>query len=325
MCRFIGRGERMNTVISAGTSALTSFAELRRRALGLGPKRVGVVLADDDVALAAASDAMLKGLAIPVLIGDRNRIRVHAESLDLIELADRAEYVSSGHDAAHAARIAVGLAREGAVDILMKGHLRTDELLHPILDKQSGLRTGHLLCDIAICEFPDINGSRLLGLSDGGINVAPTFDQKRQIILAAIDVLHCLGIAQPKIAVMSALEVVIDSMPSTKDAQALTQLAATGAFGDADVYGPMALDNALFEWAARAKGITHPVAGHADCLVMPNIEAGNMLAKSVIFLAGWRFAHVVDGAAVPLLIPSRVESAQDKVNSIALGVLYAAH
>jgi phosphate butyryltransferase len=324
MCRYIGRGERMNTVISAGTGALTTFAELRRRARALGPKRVGVVLADDDVALAAASDAMLQGLAIPVLIGDRNRIRVHAESLDLSELAERAEYVSSGHDATHAAQTAVGLAREGAVDILMKGHLRTDELLHPVLDKQCGLRTGRLLCDVAICEFPDINGSRLVGLSDGGINVAPTLDQKRQIILAAIDVLHCLGIHQPKIAVMSALEVVIDAMPSTKDAQALTQLAATGAFGDADVYGPLALDNALFEWAAHAKGITHPVAGHADFLVMPNVEAGNLLAKSVLFLAGWRFAHVVAGASVPLLIPSRVESAQAKVNSIALGVLYAA-
>jgi phosphate butyryltransferase len=313
----------MTTVASIATGALTSFAELRRRARQHGPKRVGVVLADDDVALAASSDAMLQGFAHPVLIGDQNRIRVHAESLDLIELAERADYVSSAHDAAHAAQTAVGLAREGAVDILMKGHLRTDELLHPILDKQSGLRTGHLLCDIAICEFPDVNGPRLVGLSDGGINVAPSLDQKRQIILAAIDMLHCLGIAQPKIAVMSALEVVIDAMPSTQEARALTQLAATGAFGEADVYGPLALDNALFEWAAHAKGITHPVAGHADCLVMPNIEAGNLLAKSVIFLAGWRFAHVVVGATVPLLIPSRVESAQAKVNSISLGVLYA--
>jgi phosphate butyryltransferase len=314
----------MNPVAPAATGALTTFAELRRRARGLGPKRVGVVLADDDVALAAASDAMLQGIAVPVLIGDENRICGHAESLGLIELAERAEFVSSAHDAAHATQTAVRLAREGVVDILMKGHLRTDELLHPILDKQNGLRTGHLLCDIAICEFPDINGSRLVGLSDGGINVAPTLDQKRQIILAAIDVLHCLGIAQPKIAIMSAVEIVTDAMPSTQEARALTQLAATGAFGEADVYGPLALDNALFEWAARAKGITHPVAGHADFLVMPNIEAGNMLAKSVIFLAGWRFAHVVAGAAVPLLIPSRVESAHDKVNSIALGVLYAA-
>jgi phosphate butyryltransferase len=314
----------MTTATPAATAALTTFAEIRARARELGPKRVGVVLADDDVALAAASDALLEGIAEPVLIGDANRIRVHAESLGLVELAARAEYVVSDNNAAHAARVAVDLAREGAIDILMKGHLRTDELLHPILDKQNGLRTGHLLCDVAVCEFPGVNGPRLVGLSDGGINVSPTFDQKRQIILAAIDVLRCLGIAQPKIAVMSALEVVIDAMPSTKEARALAQLAATGAFGEADVYGPLALDNALFEWAAHAKGITHPVAGHADFLLMPNIEAANALAKSVIFLAGWRFAHVVAGAKVPILIPSRVEGAHDKVNSMALGVLHAA-
>src|SRR6516164_7288795 len=192
----------MTTAAPAATAALTTFAEVRNRAREIGPKRVGVVLADDDVALAAASDALLEGIAIPVLIGDDSRIRVHAESLGLAELADRAEYVVSDHNAAHAARVAVDLGREGAIDILMKGHLRTDELLHPILDKQNGLRTGRLLCDVAICEFPGINGPR-------------TFDQKRQIILAAIDVLRCLGIAQPKIAIMSAIEVVTDAMPST--------------------------------------------------------------------------------------------------------------
>jgi phosphate butyryltransferase len=309
---------------AGATAALATFDEIRRRARELGPRRVGVVLADDDVALAAASSALLEGIAQPVLIGDEKRIRVHAESLGLLELAERAEYVNSVHEATHAAWAAVHLARAGAIDILMKGHLRTDELLHPILDKQNGLRTGHLLCDVAVCEFPGVNGPRLVGLSDGGINVAPTFDQKRQIILAAIEVLHCLGIVHPMIAVISALEVVIEAMPSTKEARALANLAADGTFGEADVFGPLALDNALFEWAAHAKGITHPVAGHADFLLMPNIEAANALAKSVIFLAGWRFAHVVAGAKVPVLIPSRVEGIHDKVNSIALGVLYAA-
>jgi phosphate butyryltransferase len=314
-----GRSVRMPTTAPELSTAITNFAELRTRACQAGPKRVGVVLADDDVALTAASDALLLGIAFPVLIGDKARIRAHAESLGLRELAHRAEFVSSPH----AAQTAVGLAREGCIDIVMKGHLRTDELLHPILDKQNGLRTGALLCDIAICEYPEPGSPRLIGMSDGGINVAPTLLQKREIILAAIDVLHALGNPRPKIAVMSALEVVIDAIPSTQDAHALSQMALTGAFGDAQVYGPLALDNALFEWAARAKGITHPVAGHADFLVMPNIEAGNMLAKSVIFLARWRFAHVVAGAAVPILIPSRVERAEDKVNSIALGVLYA--
>jgi phosphate butyryltransferase len=160
--------------------------------------------------------------------------------------------------------------------------------------------------------------------TDGGLTIAPSLEQKKQIILGAIDVLRCLGIMRPKIAVMSAIEVVSNAMPSTLDARALTKMGAAGEFGEAAVYGPLALDNALFDWAAKAKGIEHAVAGHADCLVNPTIEAGNLLAKAIIFLAGRAFAHVVVGATTPILIPSRVESAQDKVNSIALGVLYAA-
>ncbi|HEY2858705.1 MAG TPA: phosphate acyltransferase [Terracidiphilus sp.] len=310
----------MSTAVAEPVTAISTFAELRRRAREVGPKRLGIVHADDEVALSAASEALCEGLAHPILIGDEFRIRARAELLGLFDLIRGARFIQSGEPAL----TAVEMARAGALDLLMKGHLRTDELLHPVLDRQTGLRSGHLLCDIALCEFPGPAGSRLIGLSDGGINVAPTLDQKRQIVLAAIDVLHSIGILHPKIAVMSALEVVTDAMPSTRDAQSLAELAAAGAFGDAEVYGPLALDGALLEWAARAKGITHPVAGHADFLLMPNIEAGNMLAKSVIFLAGWQFAHVVAGAKVPILIPSRVESAQQKVNSIALGVLYAA-
>jgi phosphate butyryltransferase len=138
-----------------------------------------------------------------------------------------------------------------------------------------------------------------------------------------LDVLHRLGTLRPKIALMSAVEVVTDAIPSTLDARALTDMGAAGEFGEANVFGPLALDNALLEWAAQAKGITHPVAGHADCLVVPNIEAGNLLAKAIIFLAGFEYGHIVVGAKVPILIPSRVENAQDKVNAIALGVLYA--
>ena len=173
-------------------------------------------------------------------------------------------------------------------------------------------------------DWNDESGRRLVATTDGGLTIAPTVEQKKQIILGAIDVLHCLGIMRPKVAVMSAIEVVSSAIQSTLDAKTLTEMGSAGEFGNAEVYGPLALDNALFEWAARAKEIDHPVAGHADCLVNPSIEAGNLLAKAIIFLAGRAFAHVVVGAKVPILIPSRVESAQDKVNSIALGVLYAA-
>ncbi len=312
----------MTTCVVEQVKLIRTFAELRARACELGPKRVGVVCAEDNVAMMAASDALRSLIAYPVLIGDRENIRARAEALGLFELAERAEFVPAAQE--KAAEIAVSLAREGAIDILMKGHLRTDQLLHPILDKQSGLRTGHLLCDVALFEHRDDSGSRLVATTDGGLNIAPTLDQKRQIILGAIDVLHCVGIVRPRIAIMSAVEVVSEAMLSTVDAKALTQMGRAGLFGEADVYGPLALDNALFAWAAQAKGISHPVAGHADCLVNPSIEAGNLLAKAIIFLAGREFAHVVVGAKVPVLIPSRVESAQDKVDSMALGVLYAA-
>ncbi len=312
----------MTSGVAEQVKLMRTFAEVRERACELGPKRVGVVLAEDDVALTAASDALLLHIAAPVLIGDEGKIRARAEAIGLDELAARAEFVPA---AENAAEIAVRLAREGAIDILMKGHLRTDQLLHPVLDKENGLRTGHLLADVAVFEhWDEVNGGRLVATTDGGLNISPTLEQKKQIIRGAIDVLHRLGIARPKIAIMSAIEVVSEAMHSTLDAKALTEMGAAGVFGEADVYGPLALDNALFAWAAGAKGITHPVAGHADCLVNPTIEAANLLAKAIIFLAGRQFAHVVVGARVPILIPSRVESAEDKVNSMALGVLYAA-
>jgi phosphate butyryltransferase len=303
----------------SATTPVRSFAELRERACQMGPRRVGVVQAEDDVALTAASDALISRMATPVLIGNRERIRRRIEELGLRRLGNEAEIVS----AEDAARAAVRLVREGHVDMLLKGHLRTDELLHPILDKENGLRTGKLLCDVAFFEHRAPEGTRLVGVSDGALNVAPTLEKKKQIIEGAIDVLHSLGVARPRIAVMSAVEVVSDAIPSTVEARALAEMGANGAFGDAEVYGPLALDNALLEWAARAKGIDHPVAGHADCLIVPNIESGNLLVKALIFLAGWQSGHVAAGARAPILIPSRVETAQDKLNAIALGVLYA--
>jgi phosphate butyryltransferase len=311
----------MNTGVLEEVTVIRNFAELRKQAQACGPRRVGVVLADDDVALAAASDALMSKIASPVLIGDEERVRARAEGLGLAELVECAEFVPEGKNAAETA---VRMAREGSIDILMKGHLRTDELLRPVLDKKKGLRTGRLLCDVAFFEHHDAEGQRLIGITDGGLNIAPTLEQKRQIVLAAIEVLHCLRIVRPRVAIMSAVEVVSDAVPSTVDARALTEMGAQGVFGDAEVYGPLALDNALMEWAARAKGIGNPVAGHADCLVVPSVEAGNLLAKAISFFAGREFGHLVVGAKTPILIPSRVETAQDKVNAMALGVLYAA-
>jgi phosphate butyryltransferase len=298
--------------------AIRSFAELRERARKSGSKRVAVVMADDPVALCAASDALRLGLAFPVLIGNEAKIRREGEACNLAQLIEQAEFVATDRPAATAAE----MAGTGRVDIVLKGHLRTDELLHAVLDKAYGLRTGRLLSDVLLYEDTLSGTRRLVAITDGGLNVAPDLEQKKQIVRNAVEVLHCLGIARPRIALMSATEAVSDAIPSTTDAAALTEAGRRGEFGEADVFGPLALDNALLASAAEAKGIRHPVAGHADGMVVPSIEAGNLLGKAVKYLAGSQCAHVVVGAKVPILIPSRVESADDKVNAIALGVLY---
>jgi len=298
---------------------VTSFAELRHCAQPLGPKRVAIVVADDEVALTAADGALHLGIALPVLIGNERKIRAKAEALGLSALVASAEFVSADD----AAAVATQMAREGRVDILLKGHLRTDELFRALLDKDRGLRTGRLLSDVLLYEDNLAGGCRLVGITDGGLNVLPNLEQKKQIVQNAIAVMRSLGLARPKIALMSATEAVSESLPSSVDARDLTAMGAAGQFGDADIFGPLALDCALLESAAYAKGIVHPVAGHADCMVVPNIEAGNLLGKAVKYLAGSQCAHVVAGAKIPILIPSRVESVDDKVNSIALGVIFA--
>ena len=309
----------VNTEATGDVQQIVNFAELRRRAQELGPRRVAVVVADDDVALTAAGHALQLGIAVPVLVGNETKIKAKAGELGLTGLLVGAQV----RDAEDAAGAAVQMARAGGVDVLLKGHLRTDELLHAVLDKATGLRTERLLSDVLLYEDRLAGETRLVGVTDGGLNVAPTIEQKQQIVMNAIEVMRCLGIRCPKMAIMSATEAVTKSVPSTEDARRLTEMGEAGEFGEAEVFGPLALDGALLEPAARAKGISSAVAGHADCMVAPNIEAGNLLGKAVKYLGGSQCAHVVVGARAPILIPSRVESVDDKVNSIALGVVFA--
>ncbi|MGA7711642.1 MAG: phosphate acyltransferase [Rhizomicrobium sp.] len=276
-------------------------------------------MADDLVALTAVHDAWRLDIAHPVLIGDEAKIRDLAAVSGFNEFLCQAEFVATDQAAAVGAR----MAGDGEVDVILKGHLRTDELLRAVLHKQAGLRTGCLLSDVLFYEDTLSGNKRLVGITDGGLNVAPSRDQKEQIIRNAMAVLHCLGFERPKIALMSATESVSENVPSTTDAEALTTMGRQGGFGEAEIFGPLALDNALLLSAAEAKGIHNPVAGRADCLVVPSIEAGNLLGKAVKYLGGSQCAHVVVGAKVPILIPSRVESTDDKLNAIALGVIYA--
>jgi len=299
---------------------LASFEELIEEARRRGPKPVAVIDAADDVAISAISKAAQLGIAEAILIGDEGKIREKMESLGEAELARRARLVAAaGPDEAAAA--GVDLARSGEAAILLKGHLRTDQLLKAVLDKEKGLRTGRVLSDVLIYEDTTSGERRFVAVTDGGLNVLPTLQQKREIVENAVLVFHALGFERPRVAIMSATEAVSPRLPSTVDAKALTEMGERGEFGACEVYGPLALDNALLVSAAEAKGIRSPVAGRADIMVVPNIEAGNLLGKGVKYLGGSACGHVIMGARAPVLIPSRVESAEDKLNAVALGVI----
>ena len=292
---------------------------------------MAVVAAESETALRAVAAAAADGFARPVLIGPETAIRdvvagagirglddarfVHVDAPASEEDRDRA--------ASEAARAAVALARAGEVGVLLKGGLRTDQLLKAALDRDTGLRTERLLSDVLLYEDTLAGETRLVGVTDGGINPAPDAEQLKQIVVNAVEVFRALGFGRPRVALLSATEAVTESVPSTVTARAVADWAAD-ALPEADVAGPLALDNALLESAARAKGIDGPVAGRADIMVTPSIEAGNILGKGVKYLGGSITAHVVVGARVPILIPSRVESAEDKLHSIALGTLVAA-
>jgi phosphate butyryltransferase len=190
-----------------------------------------------------------------------------------------------------------------------------------VLDRAAGLRTGRLLSDVMVSEHPTPAPPRIVGITDGGVNVAPGLAEKRAILENAVRVFHRLGHERPVVAVLCAVETPTPAMPHTEEAGALAAMALRGEIEGCEVVGPLALDNALLPWAARAKGIDHPLAGKADILLVPTIEAGNILGKAFSWLAGKAVAHVIEGALAPVLIPSRVERADDKLLSIALGVL----
>lgn len=297
---------------------VTTFQALRSAAGAGEAAAVAVVAAASESALRAMAAAAAGGVAEPVLVGDEAAIRRTIAEAG-IEGLEAARYEPAATPDAAAAR-AVALARAGEATVLLKGALRTDQLMRAVLDRDAGLRTGRLLSDVLLYEDTLAGAPRLVGVTDGGINPAPDLGALQQIVANAVEVFHALGHARPKVAILSATEAVTDAVPSTGRARDVAAWAARDGL-EADVAGPLALDNALLASAAVAKGITGPVAGRADIMVAPSIEAGNILGKGVKYLGGSLTAHVVVGARAPVLIPSRVESAEDKALSIALGVV----
>jgi len=272
----------------------------------------------DPLALGGAMEAAREGLIVPVLVGPAHRITAAAEAAG-IDIAG-IELVSTEHSHA-AADEAVALARAGKVEALMKGSLHTDELMGAVVDRTDGLRTARRLSHVFVMDVPAY--ARLLLITDAAVNIAPSLEEKADIVQNAVELAQAIGIARPMVAVLSAVETVTPKIPSTIDAAALCKMAERGQITGCVVDGPLAFDNAISPEAAEAKGIRSPVAGVADVLVVPDLEAGNMLAKQLAYFAGARGAGVVMGARVPIILTSRADPADSRLASAAVALLVA--
>jgi phosphate acetyltransferase len=273
----------------------------------------------EETALAGALEAAAKGLIIPILVGPAAKIAEVAKRAGA-ELG-KTEIVDAPHSHA-AAAAAVALVREGRAELLMKGSLHTDELLGAVLDREGGLRTSRRISHVFIMDVPTYH--KVLVVTDGAINIAPTLEDKADICRNAIDLAHAMGIEKPKIAVLAAVETVTSKMPATVDAACLCKMAERGQIVGALFDGPLAFDNAISKEAARIKGITSEVAGDPDILLAPDLEAANILAKQLSFLANADSAGLVLGARVPIILTSRADSVRSRIASCGVAML-AAH
>jgi len=292
--------------------------EVITEARALEPIRTAVVHPVDRNALLGSLDAARAGLIVPVLVGPEPRIRAvaSAEGVDLAPY--RLVPTRHSHEAAERA---VALVRAGEVEGLMKGSLHTDELMHEVVAKETGIRTARRLSHVFTVDVPTY--PRLLFITDAAINVSPDLDAKRDIVQNAIDLARVLGIAEPKVAILSAVETLNPRIPSTIDAAALCKMAERRQITGGVLDGPLAFDNAVSVEAARVKGIESPVAGRADILVVPDLESGNMLAKQLEYLGEAQSAGIVLGARVPIVLTSRADSALARMTSCAVALLYA--
>jgi phosphotransacetylase/acyl dehydratase len=287
------------------------------RTRGMQPVRTAVVHPVDSVSLVAAVEAAKEHLIVPVLVGPESKIRAAAENAQ-IELSPY-EIVSTEHSAAAAAQ-AVALARAGRVDALMKGALHTDELMHAVVDATNGLRTARRISHVFAMDAPAY--PKPLFITDAAINVYPTLEDKRHIIQNAIDLAYALEMPHaPRVAILSAVETVTEKIKSTLDAAALCKMADRGQITGGILDGPLAFDNAVSEEAAKTKGIVSPVAGKADIFVVPDLEAGNMLAKQLQYLGEADAAGIVLGARVPIILTSRADKTLARLASCAMALL----
>jgi phosphate acetyltransferase len=284
----------------------------------LPPLPTAVVHPCDESSLCAAVEAAQMGLIAPILVGPKARIEAVAREhgIDI----SRLEIVDTPHSHASAAE-GVRLVREGRAECLMKGSLHTDELMGAVVAHEGGLRTARRISHCFVMDVPTY--SEAIVLSDAAVNIAPTLEEKVDIVQNAIDLARALGAQEVRVAILSAMEMVNPKVPSTIEAAALCKMADRGQITGAVLDGPLALDNAINLQAAEIKHIKSPVAGRANVLIVPNLEAGNMLAKSLSFLADADAAGVVLGARVPIILSSRADSAISRLASCAVATLVA--
>ena len=295
-----------------------NFKRLISACKGLMPATTAVAHPCDETSLAGVVEAAHAGLIRPLLVGPEARIRAAAQAAGLDISAYQIVPTLHSHDSAGEA---VRLVREGAAELLMKGSLHTDELMVAVVNSASGLRTARRISHCYILDVPTLDD--LIIITDAAVNIAPTLDEKVDIVQNAIDFAHSIGFPDVRVAILSAMETVNSNVPSTVEAAALCKMADRGQITGAILDGPLALDNAISLRAARIKHIDSPVAGHANVLVVPDLESGNMLAKSLSFLADAEAAGVVLGARVPIVLTSRADSAMARLVSCAAALLLA--
>jgi len=293
---------------------ITSFDQLISTVKNKKRKRLAIASAEGEEIIEAVKKAVEEGIISPVLIGDQNKIEQLCQkkklTLDEVEIVNVPDPKLTG-------KVAVQMVKEGKAEMLMKGKVDTSTLLKAVLDKESGIRSGALLSHVAVVEVKSY--PKLMLVTDGGMNIKPDIKQKADIIRNAVDVAKKLGIEKPKVACLSAVELVNPDMPETVDAAGLVKMAERGDIKDAIIDGPIAFDVAINVESARMKGIDSPVAGETDIFLMPDIASGNIFVKSLIYLAGAKVGGVVVGAGAPIVLLSRSDSAEMKLYSIALG------
>jgi len=300
------------------TTGTGKYEQLLERCLTLEPVPTAVAHPCEASALAGAVEAGAKGLIVPILVGPTAKIEEIAikNGIDL----GKSRIVDVPHSHASAAK-AVELVRTGQAELLMKGSLHTDELLGAVVARETGLRTGRRISHVFIMDVPTYH--KVLVVTDAAINIAPVLVDKMHICQNAIDLALALGLTKPKVAILAAVETVTSKMPATIDAAALCKMADRGQITGGLLDGPLAFDNAISKEAAATKGIRSEVAGDPDILLVPDLEAGNMLAKQLSFLANADSAGLVLGARVPIILTSRADSVRSRIASCAVAMLTA--